>query len=181
MLIVACLAPLAGCGYKTIADASYPEQKVYIAVAVQGGVYNVATRPSHPSNTPTLGSTFQYLIEGEEFIVPLAVYRSGIDNAGEVRVSVSLDDSILEELISSGDLSGVTPLPEDSRSVEGTVVIPDGCESAPFFIRMPLSAVRDAADGTRFACGVRIASEDREVNEKYGKIAVVIDHGIFEE
>ena len=89
MLIVACSALLTGCGYKTVADASYPEQKIYIAVAAQGGVYNVSTRPAHSSNTPTQGSTYQYLIEGENFIVPLAVYRSGIDNAGDVRVSVS--------------------------------------------------------------------------------------------
>lgn len=181
MLIVACSALLTGCVYKTVADASYPEQKIYIAVAAQGGVYNVSTRPAHSSNTPTQGSTYQYLIEGENFIVPLAVYRSGIDNAGDVRVSVSFDDSIVDALVSSGELSGVTPLPENSRSVESSVVIPDGRESVSFFIRMPLSTVRDAADGTRFACGVRISSEDREVNEEYGKIAVVIDHGIFEE
>lgn len=123
MLIVACSALLTGCGYKTVADASYPEQKIYIAVAAQGGVYNVSTRPAHSSNTPTQGSTYQYLIEGENFIVPLAVYRSGIDNAGDVRVSVSFDDSIVDALVSSGELSGVTPLPENSRSVESSVVI----------------------------------------------------------
>lgn len=175
------LALLYSCGYKTIADASYPEQKIYIALASQGSVYEIDTRPVHSSNTPTEGSVYQYVIEKDEFIVPLSVYRSGIDNKGDVRVRISFDDGIVSSFVDSGELSAVTPVPENSRFVVDELLIPDGRESASFGVRLPLSYLRDAADGSRFAFGIRIFSEDRTINEKYGYVIVVINHKIFEE
>lgn len=179
LLILAALS--ASCGYRTVAEAGYPAQKIYIAAAAQGSVYTVDTRPAHTSNTPTQGSTFRYVIDGDTFSVPLAVYRSGIDNSGDVRVSAVFDDSVVTELESAGELSGVVLIPEDSRFLDGDLVVADGRESAAFSVSVPLQYLRDAADGSRFAFGIRISSQDREVNGSLDRIAVVIDHRIFEE
>ncbi len=174
-------ALLSSCAYKTIADASYPPQKIYLPIAVQGTVYTVDSTPEHTSNTPTQGATFLYVIDGETFSVPLSVYRSGINNDGDVRVNIEFRKETLDSLIARGELSEVTPLEREQCSFPACVTIPDGSESAPFSLSIPLSLIRDAAAGSKIAAGIGISSPDREVNSKYDDIAVVIDHCIFEE
>lgn len=170
---------LTGCGYKTVADADYPPQVIYIAAAAGGQVYTVDNVPQHSSNTPTSGSTYLFIAEDDAIRIPLSVYRAGIDNAGSVDVAVAFDEDLAGKYL-AGDGVSDSLLPADKRTVPTVVTIPDGASSAIFEIRLDRAFLEAAAPGSRWAFGLGISCRSRSVRSGLERLVVVFDTSVLD-
>jgi len=112
--------------YNNIGDAPYPEQSVYMPAAIEGnsigGIYRI-------SSVAVLGQGFRYVadVPGKKLNIPLAAYRSGVNNRGSVPVSVSANTDTISKLIVAGKLpAGTELLPADKYTLTGNIIIADG-------------------------------------------------------
>ncbi len=174
---------LSSCGIK-VADAEYPAQKIYLPAAVSSAVYLIDKAEENAGFTPTEGAPYRFVIDYDEytFSVPLSVYRSGVDNGGDVNVDIFMDDDAVYDLIISGDLDPDTEtVPVDLRECVEKVVIPDGCSGASFNVVIDLDYLMDSRmRGRLLAFGVSIDTQDRELNEDCSRLVVIIDTSIFD-
>lgn len=182
MQCAAAVLMLYSCGTK-VADAEYPVQKIYLPAAVSSPVYLIDKAEENAGATPTEGAPYKFLIDYDEwtFSVPLSVYRSGVDSKGKVSVGVYMDDDIVYDLILAGELaSNMEIIPVDLRECTEKVVIPDGASSVSFNVVIDLDYLMDNMNrGRQLAFGVSIDTQDRELNEDYSRLVVVIDTSIF--
>ncbi len=171
----------ASCDVK-IVDADYPSQKIYLPAAVQSNIYTVDQAEISTGSTPTPGSPYQFLIDYDEgtFTVPMSVYRSGINNDGDVKVDIWFDEELVYDMILDGDLSDdVEVITSDLCECPSSVVIPDGQSSAIFNVVLDYYYLLDRPD-RQMAFGISIDTEDRELNEDASRVVFVIDTSIFD-
>lgn len=184
--VLACIsvmtaAMLASCATEVV-DAGYPAQKIYLPAAVEGPVYMIDKAEISTGAVPTPGSPYQFLIDYDAatFTVPMSVYRSGVDNKGDVKVDIMLDEDRVYDLILSGDLSEdtvVLPFCECPSSV----TVQDGSSSALFNVVCDLDYLMDSAQrGKMIAFGVSISTDDRELNKDCSSVVFVIDTNLFD-
>jgi hypothetical protein len=181
ILIVVCLLSLASCNYEEYASADYPAQKVYIPAA-DGETYLIDNVPVLNLTDPTPGQPYRFVadVAANTFTVPLAVYRSGVDNKGTVNIAVSADNTAVEALIADGELPDTQLLPGSNYTLSSSATIADGKSVASFELVIDLqflkaNAPKTADENKKFAVAVKIASNDREVTPELSTVIVLID------
>lgn len=165
------------CKYQMIADDTFPPQKIYMPAAVYGNfVINTVALPV--GSVPTPGSTYRYLVDtiARQFIVPLGVYRSGINNAGTFTVNIAVNtDTIAKLQAIPGKLpAGTLLLPSNEYSIVQSVEMKDGSEIAQFDLKVNLDSMLANFPGKNYALGISISSADRPTNPLLATTIVVI-------
>ena len=165
-LLVSGLAALAvtSCEYKEVTDAEYGEQLLYMPAA-RAGIYKVDEIA--PDNAP-----FRYRLdtENKKVIIPLGIYRGGVDNKGNVNAEIAVEEQIVQILISEGELTDDEDettseiLPQNKFTVPSSVQIKSGEEQATFDMVIDLQFLLDNLH-KRFATAVRIVSSNIKINE----------------
>ena len=157
-----------------IRDADYPDQVIYLPAAVGGWfvINEIARRIGDP---PFPGNPFRYLVDVEnlEFIVPLGVYRAGIDNIGGFIVNIQVNNDTINDIIAAGDTI-ITLLPSNQYTMVNSVNMLDGEELAKFDLVIDLDFLRNNYPSAVYALGVSISSPDRESNPDLSTAIVVI-------
>ena len=98
-LLLGIILFLYSCEYKEIADADYPQQKIYLTTASYG-VYDVNTPPASENEA----YRFKLDFENGKFIIPLSVSRGGMDKGGEVRVNIFVQNDTIAKMVEAETL-----------------------------------------------------------------------------
>jgi len=171
---------LASCQkYKDVADADYPDQLIYMPAAI-GGNYLINSISYSTGDTPTPGAPFRFTVDlaNNKFIVPLSVYRSGVNNKGGFNVDIAVNTDTVTNLLTAGTLTDTGILPASNYSIPSSVNIPDGKEVISFDLVIDLNYLRTSA--TQYiALGVGVSSTERKSNPKLETSVVVIDTQIM--
>jgi PKD repeat protein len=162
-----------------IADAEYPEQTIYMPTAVSK--YLINSLPLNTSAVPTPGGPSRYLVDltGNKLIIPLGVYRAGVNNDGAFSVDISINTDTVSKLITSVDpavkLNNTELLPSDKYSLPvQTMLVESGTESKKFDFNVDLDFLR-ANIGKVYAIGVSINSPNIKTNLKLATTVIVLD------
>lgn len=157
-----------------IRDADYPDQVIYLPAAV-GGRFEINDIARRIGDPPFPGNPFRYVVDmaNREFIVPLGVYRAGIDNIGGFTVNIEVNTDIINDIIAAGDTI-ITLLPSGQYTMVNSVNMPDGEELAKFDLVIDLDFLRNNYPTAVYALGVSISSPDRETNPDLSTAIVVI-------
>ena len=163
------------CEFETpLKDADYPDQLIYLPAAVGGWfeINNVARRIGDP---PFPGNPYRYVVdlENRSFIIPLGVYRAGIDNSGEFTVDIVANTDTINDLIAAGD-TVITLLPSSEFTLDNSVDMPEGEELAKFELVVDLDFLLNNYPDDVYALGVSISSTDRETNPELSTAIIVI-------
>ena len=168
---------LASCQYKEIANAAYPDQKIYMPSSYNGvfAVNNVAL----PVGNTTPGNTYRYTVDmaARKFIVPLGVYRSGINNDGAFTVNVAVNTDTITKLLTTLSPKlpvGTVLLPATAYSTVSTVEMKDGEETAIFNFSINLDFLITNFPGKNFAIGVTISSAARVTSKGLGTTVLLL-------
>ncbi len=183
LLLVSILSILASCDYETgIRDAEYPDQTLFMPAAYPNGRFVIDDITRVIGELPFEGSPYRYKIDTENrvFIVPLAVYRAGIDNKKDVSVTISIHTDTVIDLNNSGILDyNLLPLPEDRISITDKALIKNKEEIAIFDLNIDLDFMISKFADQNYGIGVSISSNDREVNPKLATTIVIINTRIM--
>lgn len=180
--LITALILLAGmivsCEYKEIADAEYPEQLIYIPAA-RSGIFKVNSVALPTESVPTEGNIYRYKVDvsANKFIVPLAAYRSGVDNKGSFTVDISVDTDTVSNLITAGQMPSSTKiLTSDKYSLVSSAEMKDGDELAKFDLDIRLdSMLANFERNTIFGIAITISSDKRKTNPSYETVVVQLE------
>jgi PKD repeat protein len=157
-------------------DAEYPEQLIYMPTAY----YNSGQLAINDINRirgelPIEGNPYKYVIDLEkrEFRVPLAAYRSGINNEGAFTVDISVNTDTIAT-INEKRVDKYLLIPSDKYSLVNSVEMKDGEEIAKFDLIVDLDFLRNNYPDQVYAIGVEISSTQRERNPNLSTTIVVI-------
>lgn len=163
-----------------VRDAEYPDQLIYMPAAVGGRflIDDIARRIGDP---PVSGNPYRYVVDltSREFIVPLGVYRSGVDNTGGFTVNIAANNDTINEIIAAGDTIITALLPPSQYTMVNSVNMPDGEELAKFDLVIDLDFLRNNFPDEVFALGVTISSPDRDTNPDLSTVIVEIHSKII--
>lgn len=157
----------------------YPDQLIYMPAAYGGfnGTYKIDNIANLINNTPVPGALSKYIVDLEKrkFIVPLAVYRSGIDNSGDVKVNiVALGDSVTSFNKLPSITDKLTLIPSSKFVLPGTATIKNGDDIAQFNLEIDLDYLLSGYDTQNNAISINVSSPDRESNKKLATTTVVV-------
>lgn len=175
LLTAAIVLTLSACEFVTpLRDADYPEQVIYLPAAVNGW-FEIANIARRIGDTPVEGNAYRYVVDldSREFIVPLGVYRAGVDNAGAFMVDIAVNNDTINDIIAAGDTI-ITLLPSTEYTIVNSVEMPDGEELAKFDLVVDMDYLRDNYPDEVFALAITISSPDRETNPDISTAIVVI-------
>lgn len=180
LFVFGAILMFSSCEYKEIADTEYPDQVLYMPSA-GFEIYDASvSTPTHSVPTPGGPSRFMVDNASSKVVIPLSVYRGGIDLDGKVVVQVHLDSEIILEMIGNKKLINTELLPSSEVSLPSTVEIKDGEDMAIFNLEINLNYVKSDLS-RKVAIGVGILSESREVNPDLQTTVVVFDPKVFSE
>jgi hypothetical protein len=178
IILISFAGMLSSCEYEEYRPADYPPSKLYMPAAIRdGGIFWINSIPEKPDWHPTPGWVYNFKVDqaNNKFIVPLGVYRSGIDRSGRVDVniySVSADAITLRR--EAGDIPSATQILSSTQfSFPTTVSIADGSDLGVFDLEIDLSQLISSSNSI-FAVGVGISSNQLEVNEDLATTIIVI-------
>lgn len=175
VLFLVCVTILGiSCEYEDYAEADYPDQMLYMPAAING-LFVIDALPERVDFLPTPGMAYDFEVNesANKFIVPLSIYRAGIERSGKVTVTIAVENDTLNDLISAGTLSSsVGVLPSAEYSLPSSVDIADGDELGVFNLEIDLDFLKSNPD-TVLAVVVGISSSTA-VNPKYDKTVIVI-------
>lgn len=175
ILLFASVLTFSACETGTpIRDADYPEQVIYLPAAV-GGWFEINDIDRRIGDPPFPGNPFRYVVdlENRQFIVPLGVYRAGVDNIGAFTVDIAANNDTISDIIAAGDTL-ITLLPSGQYTLVNSVNMLNGEELAKFDLVIDLDFLRDNFPTEVFALGVSISSPDRETNPDLSTAIIVI-------
>jgi len=166
--------------YKEVASAEYPDQLIYMPAANEGN-YLIDAISQPTGNTPTTGAPFRFIVDlaDRKFIVPLAVYRSGVNNSGAFNVDIATDADTVTHLINTGILASTEVLEPKSYSIPTSVNVMDGQEYVPFDLSIDLDFLRNHSGSEFVALAVGVSSTERDSNPNLSTTIVVIDTKIM--
>lgn len=169
---------LMSCEYKEITDAEYPDQLIYMPASV-GGIY-IASNGLKSFQVPTSGNTSRYYVDEAKsrVVVPLSVFRGGIDKKGGFSVDIIADADTVNKLIASGDLADTELISSDKYSFPASVNLADGQDLAAFDLGIDLALLK-TNPSKKFAIGLRVSSRERKSNEKLSTTVVVFDTAVL--
>ena len=180
VLLFAIVLTISACETGTpIRDADYPEQVIYLPAAV-GGWFEINDIARRIGDPPFPGNPSRYVVdlENRQFIVPLGVYRAGIDNIGAFTVNVAANNDTINDIIAAGDTI-ITLLPSNQYTMDNSVSMLNGEELAKFELVIDLDFLRDNYPTGVYALGVSISSTDRDTNPDLSTAIVVIHTAII--
>ena len=157
-------------------EAEYPEQLIYMPTAYHNNGQRVINDINRiRGELPIEGNPYKYVLDLEkrEFRVPLAVYRSGINNDGAFTVNISVNTDTIAT-INEKRTDKYVVIPSDKYSLVNTVEMKDGEEIAKFDLIVDLDFLRDNFPDKLYAIGVNISSDQRSANPKRSTTIVVI-------
>ncbi|HBT86464.1 MAG TPA: hypothetical protein DEB12_11245 [Porphyromonadaceae bacterium] len=160
----------------TYRDAEYPEQLIYMPTAYyNNSQYLINDINRIRGELPIEGNPYKYVIDVEkgEFRVPLAVYRSGINNDGAFTVNINVNNDTIAK-INENRTDKYILIPSDKYSLVKQVEMEDGKEIAKFDLIVNLDFLRDNFPDKLYAIGVNISSDQRSANPKRSTTIVVI-------
>lgn len=167
---------MVSCSYQEIADAEYPDQKIYMPASVNG-IFVIDNVPQRVDFLPTPGYAYRFRvdIDKNKLIVPLSVYRAGISRKGNISVSISSVNDTLAVLKNASVIPASTiVLPADKYVFPKTVEVQNNAELAAFDVEIDLNYLKSNPDAIIGFC-ISINSKGVEVNNKL-KTTVVILH-----
>jgi hypothetical protein len=154
------------CNDHDIVDANYPEPEVYLPLA-RSGIYvvNDTTKSDNPI------SRYIIDVENNKLLIPIGIYRSGVNNKGNVTVELGTDGDTIRKLISEGDVfdpkfNDPEILSEENYFLPASVTIKDGNDYAMFNLEIDLPFIQNNL-GKRYALAVAITASSNAVSEKY--------------
>lgn len=161
------------CDYQSVAEANYPDQQIYMPAAISG-VYTI-------DNISATNAPFRYIMDNDnkKIIIPLGIYRSGVNNNGNINVDIKINNDTVNNLISAGDLIGydntnLDTLPADKYSLPSNVLFNSGIENVNMQLVIDIPFLL-ANPNKRFALGITISSNDVEANPLLSTIIVLIN------
>lgn len=103
--ILACLAGWSSCTHEEYVDVEYPAQQIYMPAANVGddGIYLIDDVPSASLSEEVPGNPYRFKVDMKtyDFIVPLAVYRSGIEAGGTLNINLRVNNDTIQKLINA--------------------------------------------------------------------------------
>jgi len=163
------------CDYDEFKSAEYTASKLYMPAAVRG-VFTIDNVPQRVEWLPTPGYAYDFKIDHEnnKFIVPLGVYRSGIERKGNIDVNIEVKNDTVNMLIVSEEIPETTEiLPANQYNFPTSVTVRDGSELGGFDLEINLDYLLSQPDKI-FALGVGISSDKLEVNTNISTTIIVI-------
>lgn len=164
------------CTYQEIADSKYPEQLIYMPADYYGNY--VINTVALPIGNTTPGNTFRYKVDltARKFIIPLGIYRSGINNDGAFMVDISINTDTIAMMLGTPNMlpAGTLLLPSDKYICATNVEMKDGKELATFDLNVDLDFLINNYPGENYAIGVSISSTERKTNPNLATTIVVI-------
>lgn len=169
------------CQYDEIAKANYPDELIYLPAALQG-IYSINDLPTATLADPTPGNPYRFTIDiaNTKFIVPLAVYRSGIKNGKPITVDVSVNTDTINNLLASDtiNMKNTELLPANKYSLPSTVQVKGGSDLGVFNLFVDMNFLKVNAP-KKYALGVTISSTDCKSNPIYKTVIILIDTKIM--
>jgi hypothetical protein len=179
-LLFAVTVTMASCQYEEVAPANYPEQKIYMPAAY-GGIFHINEIPKRIGDVPTPGSTYRFEVDltNGRFIIPLGVYRAGVNNNGTFKIDIAVKADTIAQLISAGTLTSTEILPADAFTVPTSVDMNDGDELAIFNLSVNLNLLLNNYPDKKYALAINVSSAQRQSNPKLSTTIVLIDTKIM--
>ena len=174
-LLLGCVFIAYSCKYDEIVDMDYPDSVINIPISANG-IYRVDALNQEIA-PPVPGATYIYIANKEEnkFIIPLSVYRAGLNLGGSVNLSLAVIDSLVtEELRDELSDSNAEILPEARYSFEQSLVMPDGERVAPFYLTVDFDYLHSQSPKV-FYVPVTVSSENANVSSTLNTVIVLID------
>lgn len=163
------------CDYDEFKPTEYTASKLYMPASVRG-IFTIDNVPQRVEWLPTPGYAYDFKIDNEnnKFIVPLGVYRSGIERKGDINVNIEVKNDTVNMLKSSGKIPGSTIiLPSNQYSLPTSVTVKNGSEITGFDLEINLGYLLSHPNEI-FAIGVGISSDKLEVNQDISTTIIVI-------
>ena len=175
LLLFTLLCVISACEYQRVADVDYPDQVLYLPASVEG-VFDVDKKVVCVS-VPTEGCPNRYWVDdaNNQLVIPMGVYRSGINNSGDVIVHIKANSDTINSLIDSNVLLGTMLIPRDKMIFPESVVVLDGNDLGVFNLLIDLNFIKE--NPFNCAIGIEIESDDREVNQLLNTAVVHIKSG----
>jgi len=165
----------ASCEYVEYANAEYPDQIIYMPAA-NYNPYEIEELNTK-GVTPTEGNTYRYIIDNEnnKFIIPLSIYRAGIDKTGEFEINIEAKSDSVQSLINSNKIdSTIIILPSDRYSLESSIIMNGGENLATFNFEVDLDFLQKNAPDNTYAIEVVITCDERIVNTDLNTTIIII-------
>jgi len=175
ILLIGFTYGMSSCDYEEFKPAEYTASKLYMPAAVRG-VFTIDNVPQRVEWLPTPGYAYDFKIDTEnnKFIVPLGVYRSGIERKGNIDVNIEVKNDTVNMLIVSEEIPETTEiLPANQYNFPTSVTVRDGSELGGFDLEINLDYLLSHPDEI-FAIGVGISSDELEVNQDISTTIIVI-------
>lgn len=168
--IIACI--LTACGYDEVAYEEEVAQQLYLPAAT----YNIYEVKDSAKNyaVPTPGKQKRYILTADKMIIPLSVYRSGLNTKGSAAVNIEINNDTIVQMINKGLLSNAVPLPLSAMSVPSSVVVPDGEDIGKLELQVDLMLLTQNPEN-RYATAITISSNERLVTPNLKTAIIVID------
>lgn len=163
------------CEYQKIADADYPAQKLYMPAALNG-IFTINDVPQRVEFLPTPGQAYRFTIDAvnNKLIVPLGVYRGGLNISSTVNADIATNTDTILKLKTLAKVPAVTGiLPASKFTVPTSVLVPGKAAMATFDLAIDLNYLHSFPD-TVFALGVGISSSQITVNPLYNTTILVL-------
>ncbi len=175
ILLIVFTYNMSSCDYEEFRSTEYPASKLYMPAAVRG-IFTIDNVPQRVEWLPTPGYAYDFKIDKEnnKFVVPLGVYRSGIERKGNIDVNIEVKNDTVNMLIESEEIpESTTILSVDQYNLPKSVIVKDGSELGEFNLEINLDYLLSHPDEI-FALGVGISSNELEVNTDISTTIIVI-------
>lgn len=177
-LLIACVSSaflLVSCEYQKIADADYPASILYMPAATNG-IFTIDNVPQRVDFLPTPGYAYRFTVDltNNKLIIPLGVYRSGLNLSGTVTANIAVNTDTITKLKAVSQVPAKTGiLPSANYTVPGSVDVLNGAVVADFNLAIDVNYLKSFAD-TVFALGVGITSSQLVVNPLYKTTVILL-------
>lgn len=172
-VMISALFLLNACEYQSVVDASYPEQTIYLPIA-RTGIYSI-------NNLSTENAPFRYEVDtlNKKLFIPIGIYRSGVNNKGDLVVNIQINNDTVLKLISDESLkasgsSSISILPEEEYALPATIQVEDGKENVIVKLAIELPFLLANPDKL-FALGITISGKNVKVNPKLNTTVLLLD------
>lgn len=169
------LGILFSCEDRGIVDTNYPEQGVFMPMS-RLGIYEVN------DTTGSVNPFARYVIDSvnHKLLIPIGVYRSGVDCNGKVTVDLGVYNDTIQNLIDNkvfrmktGDQTPAI-LPVGSYSLPSQVDVKDGADYALFNLEIDLPFIQ-ANLGKRYALAIKITGSSKVISKTYNTAIIDFD------
>ena len=162
------------CDYREYPDADYPDNRIYQPMALEK-VWTI-DKENVEESMMTSGGNVNYVLDkaNNKFIIPMGVVQSGIV-LKSIEVNVSVDNTVINEMISMNELSkDVVILPESEYTFPTTVNL-NKEQAAGFNFEIKLDALIGENLGKKFVVAVKIESPSVQVTEGLDIVVICIN------